>query len=279
MIGKMIRMQRISDRNSGKMLIVPIDHGISDGPISGLIDVKETVSTIAESGANSILMHKGLVTTGFRGGGKDLGLIVHLSAGTSLSPDPLSKVIVTTVEEAVALGADAISVHINVGAEDTGRMIVEVSEVVRDCKRLGMPLLMMMYPRGEKVKNEKDVDVVKMVARIGAELGADIVKTNYTGSKESFKQVVQGCPVPVVIAGGCKGTDKEVLQMIKDAMDAGAAGVAMGRNAFQHKEPKKIIQAVSLIIHNNYSVEEAMKESGLNNVINEKIVVDKSKHL
>jgi len=278
-IGKQIRMQRISDRASGKYLIVPIDHGISDGPIPGLIDVKGTVSTIAESGANAILMHKGLVGAGFRGTGKDLGLIVHLSAGTSLSPDPLNKVIVTTVEEAVSLGADAISIHINVGAKDTGKMMVEAGEIVRDCKRLGMPLLMMMYPRGEKVKNEKDVEVVKMAARIGAELGADIVKTNYTGSKESFKEVVEGCPVPVVIAGGCKGSDRDVLQMIKDAMDAGAAGVAMGRNSFQHKEPKKIIAATSLIIHKNYSVDDAIKETGLvDESVSEKIPVDKTGH-
>jgi len=279
MIGKQIRMQRICDRNSGKMLIVPIDHGISDGPIAGLINIRETVSTLAESGANGILMHKGLVGIGFRGSGKDVGLIVHLSAGTSLSPDPLTKVIVTTVEEAVSLGADAISIHINVGAAETSKMMEEAGQVVRDCKRFGMPLLMMMYPRGEKVKNEKDVEVVKLAARIGAELGADIVKTNYTGSKESFKQVVEGCPVPVIIAGGCKGTDKEVLQMIKDAMDAGAAGVAMGRNAFQHTAPKKIIQAVSLIIHNKYSVDNAMKEAGLKDEASiGKNTVDKTGH-
>jgi fructose-bisphosphate aldolase/2-amino-3,7-dideoxy-D-threo-hept-6-ulosonate synthase len=225
-------------------------------------------------------MHKGLVGIGFRGTGKgnDVGLIVHLSAGTSLSPDPLCKVIVTSVEEAVALGADAISIHINVGANDTPKMMIDAAQVVRDCKRFGMPLLMMMYPRGEKIKNEKDVEVVKIAARIGAELGADIVKTNYTGSKESFKQVVEGCPVPVIIAGGCKGTDREVLQMIRDAMDAGAAGVAMGRNAFQHKEPKKIIQAVSLVVHKNYSVENAMKEAGLKDEKGEKISVDKTGH-
>jgi len=279
MIGKKIRMQRIMGRESQKMLIVPIDHGISDGPIDGLINVKETVSTIAESGANGILMHKGLVGVGFRGGGTDIGLIVHLSAGTSLSPDPLNKVMVTTVEEAVSLGADAISIHINVGAEETGRMMEEAGQVVRDCKKYGMPLMMMMYPRGEKVKNEKDVEVVKLAARIGAELGADIVKTNYTGSKESFKQVVAGCPVPVVIAGGAKGSDRETLQMIKDAMDAGAAGVAMGRNAFQHKEPKKIIKAVSLIIHKKYSVDAALKEAGVKDVKAQvKASVDKTGH-
>ncbi|MDD3085645.1 MAG: 2-amino-3,7-dideoxy-D-threo-hept-6-ulosonate synthase [Candidatus ainarchaeum sp.] len=278
MIGKMIRMQRIMDRGSGKMVIVPIDHGISDGPIDGLINVRETVSTIAESGANGILMHKGMVQVGFRGGGSDIGLIVHLSAGTMLSPDPLNKVIVTTVEEAVALGADAISIHINVGATDTGRMMLEAGEVARDCKRLGMPLLMMMYPRGEKVSNEKDVSVVKIAARIGAELGADIVKTNYTGSKESFREVVEGCPVPVVIAGGCKGTDREVLQMIKDAMDAGASGVALGRNAFQHKEPKKMIGAVSLIVNKGYLVDDAINKVGLKDEIKIPISPQKSFH-
>lgn len=278
MIGKMIRMQRIMDRGSGKMVIVPIDHGISDGPIDGLINVRETVSTIAESGANGILMHKGMVQVGFRGSGSDIGLIVHLSAGTMLSPDPLNKVIVTTVEEAVALGADAISIHVNVGATDTGRMMVEAGEVARDCKRLGMPLLMMMYPRGEKVSNEKDVSVVKIAARIGAELGADIVKTNYTGSKESFREVVEGCPVPVVIAGGCKGTDREVLQMIKDAMDAGASGVALGRNAFQHKEPKKMIGAVSLIVNKGYSVDDAINKVGLKDEIKIPISPQKSFH-
>ncbi|MDD4128760.1 MAG: 2-amino-3,7-dideoxy-D-threo-hept-6-ulosonate synthase [Candidatus ainarchaeum sp.] len=278
MIGKMIRMQRIMDRGSGKMVIVPIDHGISDGPIDGLINVRETVSTIAESGANGILMHKGMVQVGFRGGGSDIGLIVHLSAGTMLSPDPLNKVIVTTVEEAVALGADAISIHINVGATDTGRMMLEAGEVARDCKRLGMPLLMMMYPRGEKVSNEKDVSVVKIAARIGAELGADIVKTNYTGSKESFREVVEGCPVPVVIAGGCKGTDREVLQMIKDAMDAGASGVALGRNAFQHKEPKKMIGAVSLIVNKGYLVDDAINKVGLKDEIIIPISPQKSFH-
>lgn len=278
MIGKMIRMQRIMDRDSGKMVIVPIDHGISDGPIDGLINVRETVSNIAESGANGILMHKGMVQVGFRGGGSDIGLIVHLSAGTMLSPDPLNKVIVTTVEEAVALGADAISIHINVGATDTGRMMLEAGEVARDCKRLGMPLLMMMYPRGEKVSNEKDVSVVKIAARIGAELGADIVKTNYTGSKESFREVVEGCPVPVVIAGGCKGTDREVLQMIKDAMDAGASGVALGRNAFQHKEPKKMIGAVSLIVNKGYSVDDAINKVGLKDEIKIPISPQKSFH-
>jgi len=101
---------------------------------------------------------------------------------------------------------------------------------------MGHPLLAMMYPRGPKIKDPCDVKVVKHAVRIAAELGVDIIKTNYTGDAKSFKEVVDGAMgVPVVIAGGAKGSDMETLEMVEGAIKAGAAGVAMGRNAFQHK--------------------------------------------
>ena len=166
MIGKKIRIERIMDRNSGKSLIIPMDHGISDGPIKGLVDMKKTVSKVVEGGANAVLMHKGLVAAGHREQGRDAGLIIHLSAGTSISPDPLDKQIITTVEEAVQLGADAVSIHINVGAPTTPEQLKDSGQIVRDCKRFGIPLIAMMYPRGEKVTDEKDVEMVKIAARI-----------------------------------------------------------------------------------------------------------------
>jgi len=263
MIGKKIRLERIMDRNTGRMLIVPIDHGMTDGPIPGLVDVRETVASLVAGGANAVLMQKGIVGVGHRGAGSDTGLIVHLSGGCSLSPDPLTKVIVTTVEEAVQLGADAVSIHINVGAGDTPAMLRDAGVVVRDAKRFGMPVLMMMYPRGEKIKDEHGLAAVKIAARMGAELGADIVKTHYTGDMASFREVVDGCPVPVVIAGGSKGEVKDILQMISDAVGAGAAGVAMGRNCFQHPTPERFIKAASYVIHERLSVKEAMQRSGL----------------
>ena len=108
--------------------------------------------------------------------------------------------------------------------------------------------------------DEFDVNVVKHAARVGAELGADIVKVNYTGSAESFKEVVDGCPVPVVIAGGEKTeTDEQILQMVRGAMDAGAGGVSIGRNAFQHINPEKITRAIYNIVHHDYTVEKAVK--------------------
>ena len=118
----------------------------------------------------------------------------------------------------------------------------------------------MMYPRGKKVRSEYDVDVVKHAARIGAELGADIVKTNYTGNPETFKEVVNGCPVPVIIAGGPKmGSEKELLEMIEGSLEAGGRGVAIGRNVFQAEDPTGLVRRISKIVHEGMTAEEIIK--------------------
>ena len=259
MIGKKIRLERIIDRNSGRTVIVPMDHGVTVGPIDGLTDMRTTISKIVAGGANAILMHKGIVRVGHRGGGKDVGLIVHLSGGTTISPDPNAKELVCTVEQAIKLGADAVSVHINLGAETDKEMLGQLGYVSEQCFDWQMPLVAMMYTRGPKIKNEYDVNNVKLAARVGAELGADIVKVVYTGDAETFAQVVQGCPVPVVIAGGPKmGSDVEIFKMVEGALKAGAAGISIGRNAFQHRNPTKMIEALCKMVHQNAPVEEAV---------------------
>ncbi|HDH28924.1 MAG TPA: fructose-bisphosphate aldolase, partial [Euryarchaeota archaeon] len=250
----------ILDRKTRRTIIVPMDHGVSVGPIKGLVDMSKTINRVAEGGANAVLLHKGAIKTGHRGYGQDVGLIMHLSASTAFAPDPDNKVLVTTVEEALKLGADAVSVHINIGADEEAEMLKKLGSISRDCSEWGMPLLAMMYPRGDKIKSEHDVDVVKLSARVGAELGADIVKTNYTGDPDTFKEVTQGCPVPVVIAGGPKmSTPEEVLQMVHDAIQAGAAGTSIGRNVFQHENPVAMTRAIAEIVHKGASVEDGIK--------------------
>ena len=258
MIGKQIRMERVLDRNTRRAVIVPMDHGITVGPIPGLEDMRETVTSVVNGGANAILMHKGMVEAGHRGGGRDVGLIVHLSAGTSLSPHPNTKVLVCTVDEAVRLGADAISIHVNLGAPADAEMLQDFGEVSQECRHWGMPLLAMVYTRGPNIESEFDVKYVKHAARLGAELGADIVKVNYTGSPESFREVVGGCPIPIVIAGGEKvETDEELLHMVAGALEAGGAGASIGRNAFQHADPEGMVRAISMIVHEGASVRES----------------------
>jgi len=259
MIGKRIRLERIINRNSGKTVIIPMDHGITVGPVEGLADMRMAVSKVVAGGANAVLMHKAAPRFCHRGEGPDIGLIIHLSAATIMSPDPNAKELVCTVEEAIKIGADAVSVHINLGAETEKEMLRQLGHVSERCFEWQMPLLAMMYARGPKIKNEFDVANVKHAARVAAELGADIVKVAYTGSSETFAEVVDGCPVPVVIAGGEKmENDEDVFQMVRDALIAGAAGVSIGRNAFQHKNPQKFVQAVSEMVHNGAKVKEAV---------------------
>jgi fructose-bisphosphate aldolase, class I len=258
-VGKLIRLERIMNRETGRAVIVPMDHGVTVGPIDGLIDMKSTVNQVASGGANAIVIHKGLVQGGHRRRGKDVGLIVHLSGSTSLSPFPNAKTLVCTVEEAIKLGADAVSVHINLGNGSEREMLSDLGQVSKTAQEWGMPLLAMMYPRGEKITDEYDVGVIKHAARLGAELGADIIKVSYTGAVETFREVVLGCPVPVVIAGGPKmDSDRDILEMVKGAVEAGGAGVSMGRNIFQHRDPSRMVGAISLIVHENSSVEEAL---------------------
>ena len=260
MIGKLIRLERIINRKSRKTVIIPMDHGMTMGPIPGIGDIKGTIDKVVEGGANAIILHKGMVEAGHRGGGKDVGLIVHLSASTSLSPYPNTKVPVCTVDEAICLGADAVSVHVNLGDVMDTAMLRDIGETSKSCREWGMPLLVMMYTRGDKIKDQFDVKYVKHAARVGAELGADIVKVNYTGSPETFREVVEGCPVPVVIAGGEKvETDKDLLQMVAEAISAGAAGVSIGRNAFQHKEPIRVIQAIGKMVHEGWIMDRALE--------------------
>jgi predicted phospho-2-dehydro-3-deoxyheptonate aldolase len=260
MIGKAIRLERIIDRNSGKTVIIPMDHGVTVGPIAGLADIRTAISKVVAGGANAILMHKGMVGAGPRGSGHDVGLIVHLSAGTSLSPDPNAKELVCTVEEAIKLGADAVSIHINLGAETDREMLRQFGLVSERCSEWQMPLVAMVYTRGPKIKDEFDVKNIKLAARAGAELGADIVKVSYTGRPDTFAEVVEGCPVPVVIAGGPKmDSDEDIFRMAEGALKAGAAGLSIGRNAFQHKTPDKMVQALSKMVHEHAPVKEAIK--------------------
>jgi class I fructose-bisphosphate aldolase len=225
--------------------------------------MKLAIQNVAEGGANAIVAHKGLVGEGHRGTGQDIGLIVHLSASTNLSPYPHAKTLVCSVEEALKLGADAVSIHINLGNGQEKEMLHDFGEISYESRTWGMPLLAMIYPRGEKIKDEYDVNVIKHAARVGDEMGADFVKVSYTGSRETFREVVEGCSIPVIIAGGPKmDSDREILEMVKGAIDAGGSGVSIGRNVFQHKDPKAMIRAISSIVNEGNTVKNALDMLG-----------------
>ena len=263
-VGKAIRMERLMNRATGKSIIVPMDHGVTVGPIYGLVDMRKAVNEVAEGGANAVLGHKGLPRCGHRGGGRDVGLILHLSSSTDFSPQPNAKIHTATVEDAIKLGADGVSIHVNLGDPTESQMLEDFGRVSRDAENWGMPLLAMMYGRGPKIADSLAPQVVAQCARVAVELGADMVKVSYTGEIESFARVVDACcGVPVLIAGGPKTeTTRDFLQMVKDAMQAGASGLSVGRNIFQHPRPRQMVSALAGIVHASWSVDQALAVVG-----------------
>lgn len=259
MLGKEIRLDRLFNRNTGRTIIVPLDHGTTVGPIYGLVDMRETIGKVVDGGANAVLMHKGLIRCGHRRSGKDVGLILHLSASTSLSPKPNAKCLVASVEDALKYGADGVSVHVNLGDEAESTMLHDLGQVASKAAEWGVPVLAMVYARGPKIKDEYDPEVVAHCARVGEELGADVVKVGYTGDPDTFGKVVDACCVPVVIAGGPKlESTRDLVQMVHDSIQAGGAGLSIGRNIFQHEAPHKLVHALKQVVHNDVEVEAAM---------------------
>ena len=250
-LGKQVRLERIINRETGRTIIVPMDHGVTIGAVDGLIDMRETVNDMAVGGADAVLMHKGLVRCSHRNAGKDVGLIVHLSASTMLSPQGNTKTLVGTVEEGIKHGADCVSVHVNLGDPNERLMLADLGRVAAACDDWHMPLLAMMYARGPAIKNGFAPDVVAHCARVGVELGADIVKVPYTGDMESFSDVV--------IAGGPRTeTTREFLEMVDNSLKAGGSGLSVGRNVFQHPNRIQLVRALRAIVHENATVEEAL---------------------
>jgi len=257
--GRKRRMKRIF-RDDNRTVIVPMDHGVTIGPVKGIENMQAIVNQLLKGEVDAMVVHKGIAKQVNIG---NAGLIVHLSAISNLSSNSGNKVQVCSVQEAVRLGADAVSVHVNVGAQDEDKMLSVLGKVADECDIYGMPLLAMMYPRGPKIQNEHGPDVVAHAARLGAELGADIIKTNYTGDVTTFKAVIESCPVPVVVAGGPKAkTVEDILNMTYDSLKAGSQGLSFGRNVFQCDNPTLMVKALSAIVHHGATVEKATKILG-----------------
>ncbi|MEM2904854.1 MAG: 2-amino-3,7-dideoxy-D-threo-hept-6-ulosonate synthase [Candidatus Bathyarchaeia archaeon] len=258
------RLGRLLNRKTGRIVIAALDHGLQHGPgLQGIDRIKEAFPRIMEGGPDAVLLNPGLVKSVFRGFEGGVGLIVKLTAFTPYHPD--FDAAIGSVREALKLGADAVSVGFLFGSgyEKQGALLRNLGAVAEECLEWGLPLLVHAYPRGEQVPKEQHyaADRVKYAARAAAEVGADIVKTSYTGSPEGFREVVAACPVPVVQAGGPKADNDDVfLRTVEEAVKAGAIGVAVGRNLFMHPRPKAMLQAVRAVVHEGRTAEEALRQ-------------------
>jgi len=258
-VGRSARLDRIG--TGDRFLIVPMDHGITMGAVKGLKDIESTIDAVTRGGADAVLTQKGIAPR-VHDNKNGAGYVVHLNASTTIGPDENDKRITGTVEEAIRAGADAVSLHVNVGSDHEPGQIEDLAQVTASADDYGIPVLAMAYARGPGVDGS-DPEALGHAVRFAEELGADVVKTGYSGDADSFQHVVESTRLPVVIAGGSKGTDRETVEAVRGVVDAGGAGVSMGRSIFQHDDPEAITRAVSAVVHDEATVEEALRTAGL----------------
>jgi DhnA family fructose-bisphosphate aldolase class Ia len=264
LLGKQIRLRRLLNRKSNKILAVTLDHPIARGVLPGIVDVSETLRAVMAGGPDAVTLHKGIAATCMPPYADDTALIIKCS---SFSPYQYTyDTLVTEVDEAVRLGADAVAIGLIVGDTRQSEGLKMVGQFIRQADLASMPVVAHIYPRGDLIPKDEQATVenVQYAVRVGAELGVSFIKTTYTGSAESFRSVVEACPAMVIAAGGISAPDvRSYLQKTRDVMDSGAAGVAYGRFLWQYADPARLIQAIKGVIHDNLSVEVVMEQYDL----------------
>ena len=258
-IGTRARLARLGRDDA--YVVVPMDHGLTMGPVTGLRDIESTIDAVTRGGADAVLTQKGMAER-VHPNKNEKGYIVHLNGSTTIGPDTQDKRVTGTVEEAIRAGADAVSIHLNIGSEHEHRQLEDLAQVSERAARFGMPVLAMCYVRGHDVE-ATDPDQLAHAVRIGEELGADLIKTAYSGDARSFETVTSATTKPVLIAGGKPDTDRETLAAVRGAMDGGGAGVSMGRSIFQHDDPEAMTRAVAGVVHDDLSAAAALERAGL----------------
>ena len=256
---KSSRLRRIFAPD-GRTVIVALDHTAYFGPMRGLEYPSDVLQAIVEAGADAVLTTPGIAARfGDRLG--RVGLILRADGGSSQrDPQPAGLRQIVSVERALRLGADALACMGMIGFPDESASLRVLTDLVDECSRWGLLVLAEMLVNGRDGGKPTAEDVA-FAARVGADLGADIIKTNYIGPADAYRAAIASCYVPLVVLGGEKAAaDRAVLESVASALEAGAAGVAIGRNVWQHTDPAGMTRALVALVHGGESVDEALRE-------------------
>jgi DhnA family fructose-bisphosphate aldolase class Ia len=264
--GKRLRLRRLVDRH-GVTIICALDHGMTSPRfLEPLADIETRTREAVAGGANAIMISKGMCRIAEPAFAPDTAVCIMLSASSRPQKDRPDIVAIAQVEEALRLGADAVVLYVSLEGEDEPRMLQTLAEAGRECERLGIPLIAeaefpTTYASVEGLTSQYGFEYLQRNVRICAELGADLVKTNWSGDGESFGLLVECANgLPVVLAGGSRISDRELLERQESAMQAGAVGCSVGRNIFMHERPEAITRALARVIRERRSAAEALEE-------------------
>jgi len=264
--GKAIRMSRLIEADTNTCLICAIDHGMTS-PIflDGLYDTGARVKEAVDGGANVLMLGRGTVKKHVGHLKPTTSLALMLTASAAGRPSGALITPIGSVEEALRIGADAVVTYVALAGENEPEVITYLSKIGEACELLGMPFIAEAeYPNAYQSLNDMQsalgVDYLKRNARLCAEMGADIVKVNWSGDPKSFGDIIRACERPVVLAGGTLISDEELLTRMAQARDAGAVGCSVGRNIFQHKNPQAITEAISRVFRDKWAAKQAIDE-------------------
>ena len=263
-MGKTLRLARLFDPESGTAVMLPMDHAIEEPDYTQLERPLELIESLARAGVNAFLLRRGLAAFAASAFAGRAGWVQRVTGRSGLSAERRSQqLVIASVEHALRDGADAVVPTFFIGPETETYLLPQLGAMADECSRLGIPLMAEVFPVGGPdavpYNGPYTVDDLRMAVRVASEEGADVIKTWYTGDPESFRRVLDYSLVPVVVAGGPRAdSERDVLEMVRGAMDAGAAGVAMGRKIWQSRDPVGLVRAVSAIIRQGASVDGAM---------------------
>jgi fructose-bisphosphate aldolase/2-amino-3,7-dideoxy-D-threo-hept-6-ulosonate synthase len=263
-VGKAMRLKRVID-GDGVSVICALDHGMTSPTfLEPLADIATRTQEAVAGGANVIMMSKGMIRVAHGSFGPTTSLALLLSASAGPDGDRPEIVQIAEVEEALVLGADAVVLFTALGGETEPAMVDILAGVGRECAALGMPFIAeaefpTTYATVEELKQQYGFEYLRRNVRLCAELGADIVKTNWPGDQDSFARCVEAANgIPVVLAGGSRLEDADLLARMEQAMAAGAIGCSVGRNIFMHQHPEAITRALSRVIRERWSAQKAL---------------------
>jgi len=264
-VGKRVRMSRILP--DGKGVVFAFDHGVEHGPKDfppDRVDARVIIEKVVEAGVDAIMMLPGIARLTHDIWGGRVAVIIKVTSKTNLRPreERLRQSVFGYVEDAIALGADAVAATVYWGSQYEDEMLERWFAVRSAAEAYGLPCLQLAYPRGPAISNMYDVEVVRYGARAAAESGADLIKTYFTGSRETFAEVVKAASgVPVLMSGGpSRPKPLDFLRDVQAVMLAGGKGVVVGRNVFQHRDPVGMARAIIKVVHEGIDPEEAVKE-------------------
>lgn len=247
------RLGSIIRPTTGRCVMLAIDHGYFQGPTTGLERPGETVAPLLPH-ADALMLTRGILRNCVAPGSRT-PIVLRVSGGTSILKEDLSDEDLTvSIKDAIRLNASCLALSIFVGSPHEKQTLANLARLSDKGHEYGIPVLAVTAVGKDMAR---DARYLGLASRIAAELGAQVVKTYYCGN---FDKVVDGCPVPIVIAGGKKIEEREALRLAHDAVSAGAVGVDMGRNIFQSQRPVQMIQAVRSIVHDGKSGAEAWEE-------------------